>query len=55
MVRLVGPVLCRDIPLQNFVNPEHIGFLVGMAGCYLVRTARVPAPHALLAVGLAGF
>jgi peptidoglycan/LPS O-acetylase OafA/YrhL len=52
---LSGLSFVLTMPFRNFINPEHLGFLVGMAGCYLVRTARIPAPHALLAAGLAGF
>lgn len=36
-------------------HPEHIGFLFGMVGCYLVRTARIPVPGTLFLIGLAGF
>jgi peptidoglycan/LPS O-acetylase OafA/YrhL len=52
---LSGLSFVLSMPFRNVIDPEHIGFLVGMAGCYLVRTARIPAPHALLTVGLAGF
>lgn len=36
-------------------HPEHLGFLVGMVGTYLVRTARIPSPATLFALGLAAF
>ena len=42
-------------PCPNLFSPEHLGFLFGMAGCYLVRTARLPVPSALLFAGLLGF
>ena len=52
---LSGLSFVLSMPCRNLINPEHIGFLVGMAGCYLVRTTHIPAPHALLTVGLGGF
>src|SRR5271166_6015811 len=43
------------LPFPTLSHPEHLGFLVGMIGSYLVRTAPIPSPKALFAIGLAGF
>ena len=44
-----------EFPSRLLAHPEHLGFLFGMVGCYLVKTASIPVPKFLIALGLAGF
>lgn len=44
-----------EFPSGLVAHPEHLGFLFGIGGCYLIKTARIPTPTFIFILGFVGF